>query len=173
MALAPAVTDIEQLKGHPAVARLLAWNPKAVEGVKFDRDEMTIYVERSAIREACALLRDDAVFAANILSHAQEDVSRLFASKRQDKFTHLSYRDGVLGVPILADVLAYLECRVAERHGGGDHAILVASVEHLGASGDGRHPLLHYRGGYTSLPFSRRRHEDLPQPEPVLAAHRS
>src|SRR5713226_7612520 len=59
MELAPAVTDLEQLKGHPAIARLLAWNPQAVEGVKFDRDEMTIYVERSAIREACALLRDD------------------------------------------------------------------------------------------------------------------
>ena len=26
MALAPAVTDLEQLKSHPAVARLVAWN---------------------------------------------------------------------------------------------------------------------------------------------------
>ena len=55
----PAITDLEQLKNHPAVARLLAWNPAAVEGAKFDRDEMRIYVERSFIREACALLRDD------------------------------------------------------------------------------------------------------------------
>jgi len=44
MALAPAVTNIEQLKGHPAVARLVGWNPDAVTGAKFDRDEMTIYV---------------------------------------------------------------------------------------------------------------------------------
>ncbi len=57
MALAPAITDIEQLKGHPAVARLLGWNAQAVEGVKFDRDEMTIYVDREAIREAAALLQ--------------------------------------------------------------------------------------------------------------------
>ena len=42
MALAPAVTDIEQLKSHPAIARLLAWSPQAIDGVKFDRDEMTI-----------------------------------------------------------------------------------------------------------------------------------
>jgi len=68
MALAPAVTNIEQLKGHPAVARLLGWNPDAVTGAKFDRDEMTIYVERSAIREACALLRDDANCPFNLLS---------------------------------------------------------------------------------------------------------
>ena len=68
MALAQAVTDLEQLKGHPAVARLLAWNSKSVEGVKFDREEMTIYVERSAIREAAALLRDDPNCPFNYLS---------------------------------------------------------------------------------------------------------
>ena len=59
MALAPPISDVDQLKAHPAIARLLAWNPAAIEAVKFDRDEMTIVVERSAIREACALLRDD------------------------------------------------------------------------------------------------------------------
>jgi NADH-quinone oxidoreductase subunit C len=68
MALAPAVTDIQQLKSHPAIARLLSWNEAAVEGVKFDRDEMTIYVAREAIREACALLRDDATCPFNYLS---------------------------------------------------------------------------------------------------------
>src|SRR5437763_11765684 len=68
MALARAVTDIEQLKGHAAVARVAGWNPRAVEGVKFDRDEMTIYVERSAIRQASALLRDDPNCPFNYLS---------------------------------------------------------------------------------------------------------
>ena len=47
MPLTPAITDLEQLKEHPAVARLRSWNPAAVEGAKFDRDEMTIYIERS------------------------------------------------------------------------------------------------------------------------------
>jgi NADH-quinone oxidoreductase subunit C len=68
MALAPAVTDLDQLKSHPAIARLLAWNPQAIEGVKFDREEMTIYVAREGIREACALLRDDAACPFNYLS---------------------------------------------------------------------------------------------------------
>ena len=68
MALAPAITDLEQLKNHPAVARLLNWNPSSVQGVKYDRDEMTIWVAREAIREACALLRDDAECAFNYLS---------------------------------------------------------------------------------------------------------
>jgi NADH-quinone oxidoreductase subunit C len=68
MALAPAVTDIEQLKGHPAVARLLGWNAQAIEGVKFDRDEMTIYVPREVIRQAAALLKDDPACPFNYLS---------------------------------------------------------------------------------------------------------
>ena len=68
MAVSPPITDLEQLKSHPAIARLLDWNSKAITGVRFDRDEMTVYVERGSIREACALLRDDAEFPFNFLS---------------------------------------------------------------------------------------------------------
>jgi NADH-quinone oxidoreductase subunit C len=68
MPLAPPITEIEQLKAHPALARLLAWNAASVQGVKFDRDEMSIYVDRPYIREACALLRDNAEFPFNYLS---------------------------------------------------------------------------------------------------------
>lgn len=68
MVLPPAITDLGLLKDHPAVARLLDWNPSAITGLKFDRDEMTIYVDRSNIREACLLLRDDAECSFNFLS---------------------------------------------------------------------------------------------------------
>lgn len=68
MALAPAVTDIEQLKERPALARLLAWNSAAVTGAKLDRDELSIYLERSSIREATLLLRDDPELRFNFLS---------------------------------------------------------------------------------------------------------
>ena len=68
MPLQPAVTELEPLKNHPAVAKLIAWNSGAVEGAKFDRDEMSIYVERSCIRDACALLRDDPDCAFNYLA---------------------------------------------------------------------------------------------------------
>lgn len=68
MPVAPAITDLEQLKNHPAVARLLGWKDTAIQSVKFDREEMTIYVDRSDIREACALLRDDPTCPFNFLS---------------------------------------------------------------------------------------------------------
>jgi NADH-quinone oxidoreductase subunit C len=48
--------------------RLLGWNAQAVEGVKFDRDEMTIYVPREVIRQAAALLKDDSACPFNYLS---------------------------------------------------------------------------------------------------------
>lgn len=68
MPLAPAVTNLEELKGHPALARLLAAPSVEVTGAKFDREEMTIYVGRSSIREACVFLRDDANCPFNFLS---------------------------------------------------------------------------------------------------------
>jgi len=68
VALAPPITNVEQLKSHPAVARLLAWNSASVAEVKFDREEMTICTDRSQIREACAILRDDAGCEFNYLS---------------------------------------------------------------------------------------------------------
>ena len=68
MPVAPAITDVDQLKEHPALARLLGWNAAAVEGAKFDRDELSIYIERGHIREACALLRDQKDCPFNFLS---------------------------------------------------------------------------------------------------------
>jgi NADH-quinone oxidoreductase subunit C len=68
MPLQPAITDLEQLKSHPAIAKLLAWNPAAVEEARFDRDETSIYINRGLIREACVLLRDNPACPFNFLS---------------------------------------------------------------------------------------------------------
>ena len=60
MALVPAITDLELLKDRPEVTRLLAGNTGAVEGAKFDRDELSVYIQRTFLREACATLKNDA-----------------------------------------------------------------------------------------------------------------
>ena len=57
MPFAPAITDLAQLKDRPAVAALRAWNQNAVEGVRLDRDELSIYVARESIRRACEQLK--------------------------------------------------------------------------------------------------------------------
>ena len=35
MSLAPAITDVEQLKNHPAVARLLSWKHSAIQRIYY------------------------------------------------------------------------------------------------------------------------------------------
>lgn len=57
MPLTPAVTDLEQLKDRPLLAALLAWNQSAVEGARFDRNELSIYITRENIRGAVAQLK--------------------------------------------------------------------------------------------------------------------
>lgn len=57
MALTPAITDLEQLKDRAVVAALLKFNADAVQGAKFDRDELSIYIAREALRPACEHLK--------------------------------------------------------------------------------------------------------------------
>jgi NADH-quinone oxidoreductase subunit C len=95
--LSPAITDLEQLKQRPAVAPLLEWNSAAVQSARFDRDELSVFIDRAFIREACALLKSKAGFnffcdltcvdwhpseprfevIYHLLSHARKDRVRL------------------------------------------------------------------------------------------------
>ncbi len=68
MALAPAITDLEQLKDRAPLAKLLEWNAAAVQGTKFDRNELTITLDRAAIFAACEVLLHDAELHFNFLS---------------------------------------------------------------------------------------------------------
>jgi NADH-quinone oxidoreductase subunit C len=68
MAPEPAITDLEQLQERPELARLLAWKREAVEGARFDRGQLAIVVARGHLREACAVLRDDAELQFTFLS---------------------------------------------------------------------------------------------------------
>ncbi len=57
MALQAAITDIELLKDRPAVACLLSELPGALQAAKFDRDELTLWVDSFNLIEALKLLR--------------------------------------------------------------------------------------------------------------------
>jgi len=66
MPLQPAISDVEQLKHRPAVAVLQA--ASLVEAAKFDRDELTVYVNRADIRQACETLRESPQTKFNFLA---------------------------------------------------------------------------------------------------------
>lgn len=85
-------------------------------------------------------------FAVNVLTDRQEPVARRFAARDGEKFPPGSYRLSERGLPLLADVLATIECRLVNMLPGGDHSIYVGEV--LEASVKPGQPLLYYRSQY-------------------------
>jgi flavin reductase (DIM6/NTAB) family NADH-FMN oxidoreductase RutF len=94
-------------------------------------------------------------FAVNILHAGQEDLARLFASKREaeekfDAATHVVAH----GVPVLDDALAWIACDLEDLTPAGDHSIGIGRVTHLSADDDAgarNDPLLFFRGGFARL----------------------
>jgi 3-hydroxy-9,10-secoandrosta-1,3,5(10)-triene-9,17-dione monooxygenase reductase component len=92
-------------------------------------------------------IRPSGAFCANILSEEQEDLCRVFATAGADKFRGVGWRAGETGSPIIADTLAWVDCRIVTEHDAGDHDIVIGKVIELDAARTGK-PLLFYRGGY-------------------------
>jgi flavin reductase (DIM6/NTAB) family NADH-FMN oxidoreductase RutF len=86
-------------------------------------------------------------FCVNILGEHQEDVCRRFASKEPDKFSGLGWTAAGSGSPILHDVIAWIDCDIAEVVEAGDHYLALGAVRELEIGHDGP-PLLFFRGGY-------------------------
>lgn len=92
-------------------------------------------------------IRSAGAFCVNILTEDQEELSRLFATKGADRFNGVGWRPGPSGSPIIADVLAWIDCRIEAEHDAGDHVIVVGRVLAMDAARAGK-PLVFYRGGY-------------------------
>ncbi len=100
-------------------------------------------------------------FAINILHSDHEHLARRFAETGggAEKFEGTPYRQGALGLPILKDALAELECTIVHAYPGGDHTIFVGRVEAADCRGDtGLEPLLYYRGRFNRLHFPEGHH---------------
>jgi flavin reductase (DIM6/NTAB) family NADH-FMN oxidoreductase RutF len=93
-------------------------------------------------------------FAVNVLAEDQEEVSRRFALPGRDKVVGFAFQEGRLGLPLVPDVLAQIECRVRSFHDEGDHAVWVGEVRAV-ASRPGR-PLLYHAGTYQRLVMASR-----------------
>ncbi|MFC3539055.1 3-hydroxy-9,10-secoandrosta-1,3,5(10)-triene-9,17-dione monooxygenase reductase subunit [Couchioplanes azureus] len=93
-------------------------------------------------------IRGTGVFGINVLAVEHREVSRVFGTRRADKFAGIAWAPSPAGAPILTDALTWAECRVEAIHPGGDHAIVVGRVTALGECRDGA-PLLFHRGRYT------------------------
>lgn len=67
-------------------------------------------------------------FVVNVLAHQHEGVAHRFATKGADKFAPGGFSTSSLGLPVLDEAVAVVQCRVATRVAGGDHTILVGAA---------------------------------------------
>ncbi len=86
-------------------------------------------------------------FAVNILGHDQQEVCRRFAVPGADRFAGVDWTPGASGAPLVAGVLATVECALEAVLDGGDHAIALGRVTGLDVRREGE-PLVFFRRGY-------------------------
>jgi flavin reductase (DIM6/NTAB) family NADH-FMN oxidoreductase RutF len=76
-------------------------------------------------------------FCANVLTEQQEHLARRFATSGTDKFAGITWRPApATGSPLLADVAAWIDCRIERRIDAGDHWLILAEVLDLDVQHD-------------------------------------
>jgi flavin reductase (DIM6/NTAB) family NADH-FMN oxidoreductase RutF len=86
----------------------------------------------------------------HLLSDAQEDLARTFAGRAAKFGPETRWHRGILGLPVLDDVLAWLVLEPVARHVTGDHVLVIgrAIATRCVAAGG---PLLHHDGRFIGL----------------------
>ncbi len=98
-------------------------------------------------------IRQSGVFAVNVLTQEQEPLALRFARKdlSSKTFDDIALRTGeTTGVPLFAEALARIECRVAHEYPGGDHALVLGEVVSVDYHDDllVNEPLVYYRSTF-------------------------
>jgi 3-hydroxy-9,10-secoandrosta-1,3,5(10)-triene-9,17-dione monooxygenase reductase component len=94
-------------------------------------------------------------FAVNVLGRDLEAFVVRAAPPGSDRFAGVRWTPGRDGAPLLTDALASLECTIVGEHPGGDHWIVVGSVDELHLTPT-RDPLIFFAGGFHGLPQESR-----------------
>ncbi len=102
------------------------------------------------------LIEQSGIFAISILREDQAHLSAQFAGFAQlpegaDKFYNVNLMTAVTGAPILADSIAWLDCRLQAIYEASISRIVVGEVVATGQNPDPRYPLAYHNRGYFSL----------------------
>jgi flavin reductase (NADH) len=115
-----------------------------------------------------AALRGRRSFVVNFVGEARSQLCLLFASKADDKFEQVAWRETPSGLPLLhEDVLAWAECTTVHDLEVGDHVILVARVDAGGVVPEVGSPLMYYRRSWGV--WSPAQEPDEPEPVAIGA----
>lgn len=86
----------------------------------------------------------------NILASDQAHVSQRFAQPVTDRFEGVAWHRSAHGLPVLGNVMAWLDCDIQSTHPAGDHDMVLCAVRDLAVTRT-TEPLLFYRGTYSTI----------------------
>ncbi len=114
-------------------------------------DPCTVMVSVAKDARSWPLIDKSRLFAVNLLSESQRQVSDRFAGRHRDKddnrFEGVDWTEAATGAPILLGTQGYLDCRVTRAYDGGSHTLFLGEVVAL-ALDDNRSPLVFYQSRY-------------------------
>ena len=99
-------------------------------------------------------IRGSHSFAVSILGTDQQALADCFArpttAGKLQQFCGAPWHEAETGSPILDGAIAFFDCRVTDRHPGGDHSLFVGEIVAAGFTPDAE-PLIWYASAYRRL----------------------
>lgn len=123
----------------------------SVTSLSLDPPMMLACLNRSS--PTCAAVSEAGAYVVNVLGQTQGHLAAQFAAPSQDKFAGVEVGEGALGLPVLSEALARIECEVVEEVSAATHTIFLGRV--VNAEADEGSPLTYFRGGFGRFEFAR------------------
>ena len=131
---------------------LAGMTANAIASISIDPPLMMASIARKA--ETHGAIIGSHAFSISILAADQQALAECFArpttASKLTGFCGAAWHEAETGSPILEGALAYFDCRLLERHDGGDHTIFIGEIVAAGYREDAE-PLLWYASGYRRM----------------------
>jgi flavin reductase (DIM6/NTAB) family NADH-FMN oxidoreductase RutF len=118
----------------------------AFTSLSLDPPMISVALDRQS--ELLAKLRGAERFGVNVLASDQQALATTFSKKSPDKFASVDWRPDA-GLPRLPGCAVWLVCRTGELLDGGDHVVVLGTVEH--AEVDQRSPLVYHDRAFSTV----------------------
>ena len=131
---------------------LAGMTANAIASISVDPPLMMASIARKA--ETHGAIIGSHAFSVSVLADDQRALAECFArpttASKLTGFCGAAWHEAETGSPILEGALAYFDCRLLERHDGGDHTIFIGEIVAAGYREDAE-PLLWYASSYRRL----------------------
>jgi flavin reductase (DIM6/NTAB) family NADH-FMN oxidoreductase RutF len=131
---------------------LAGMTANAIASISVDPPVLMASIARKA--ETHVAIVGSHAFSVSVLADDQQELAECFAqpttAAKLTRFCDAAWHEAETGSPILEGALAYFDCRLTERHPGGDHTIFLGEIVAAGYREDAD-PLLWYGSEYQRL----------------------